>query len=346
MPGLTFSPKPIFLVTHPRACSTAFERVFLTRVDDIECVHEPFSDAYHWGPEKLTERYENVEQLRAEKGYGEYTYRAALDRIEEAKSRGKRVFVKDMGKCLLPLHGDKPWIAPSLRPWAGAQDTGAAAANDTSSETSSSSGSDYDSNKLLLTPNATVVPLSLLSGFHYTFLIRDPRKAIPSLWECSTPPKSHMTGWHGFKAEDAGYGDLRRLFEYLFDAGLIGPGTGNEICVVDADDLLTHPEDVVRRFCDAVDVPFDKSMLRWESQDAQRRAREAFKNWAPFHDAVLKSTSLRAHPKMATSLESDLAKWREKYGEEGCAIIRKNVEDNMEHYLYLKQFAIRPTAKE
>jgi hypothetical protein len=72
----------------------------LTRVDDIECVHEPFSDAYHWGPEKLTERYENVEQLRAEKGYGEYTYHTALDLINNAKLRVSifSCFVSIMGR--------------------------------------------------------------------------------------------------------------------------------------------------------------------------------------------------------------------------------------------------------
>ena len=59
------SKKPIFCVTHPRACSTAFERVchkmhawvwtnywprkvFMTR-EDLACVHEPFGDAFYYG---------------------------------------------------------------------------------------------------------------------------------------------------------------------------------------------------------------------------------------------------------------------------------------------------------
>ncbi|KAI8626835.1 hypothetical protein F5Y19DRAFT_191100 [Xylariaceae sp. FL1651] len=321
MPGITSFPKPIFLVTHPRACSTAFERVFLTRAEDIECVHEPFSDAYHWGPEKLTERYENVEKLRAEKGYENYTYRTALDIIDDAKLQGKRVFVKDMGKCLLPLQGEEPWIVPSLR----------------------LKGGDL---AICGVPNPTVIPLQHLTRFHYTFLIRNPRSSIPSLYECSTPPKSFVTGWHGFKAEDAGYKDLRRLFDYLVRARLIGPNTSNEICIVDADDLLAHPEDIVSQYCASVDVPFDRSMLRWGTESEQQRAKDAFKNWAPFHDAVLKSTSLKARPPKTRTLEADVAEWTRKYGKEGAAIIQMNVEENMEHYLYLKQFAIKPTMRD
>ncbi|KAI1267889.1 hypothetical protein F5Y18DRAFT_442283 [Xylariaceae sp. FL1019] len=325
MPGITFDPRPIFLVTHPRACSTAFERVFLTRAEDIQCVHEPFSDAYHWGPEKLTERYENVEVLRAEKGLEEYTYRAALDAIDDARSQGKRVFVKDMGKCLLPLHGDTPWIAPSLR---------------SKSKCNSLMMREYAG---IGVPNPTVLPLQQLAKFQYTFLIRNPRKTIPSLYECSTPPKSLTTGWHGFKAEDAGYKDMRRLFEYLVRVGLIGPNTTNEICVVDAEDLLECPEDIINQYCASVDVPFDPSMLRWSSEYEQKRAKDLFKNWAPFHDVVLRSTSLQSRRPNPTTPEADVKKWTQKYGSQGAAIIQQNIEDNMEHYLFLKQFALTPT---
>jgi hypothetical protein len=201
-----------------------------------------------------------------------------------------------MGKCLLPLKGETPWIVPSLRPWVGDSGDMALQSNITASDDGGEDG--------CIVPNPTVVPLELLSGFHFTFLIRNPRSSIPSLWQCSTPPKSLLTGWHGFKAEDAGYKDMRRLFDYLVRVGLIGPGTGNEICVVDTDDLLTHPEDVVSQFCASIGVSFDPGMLRWDSDSDQKRAQEAFKNWAPFHDAVLKSTSLTARPSECLNFSS------------------------------------------
>ena len=93
------SQKPIFCATHPRACSTAFERVrrriassnsdpanifqvFMTR-KDLKCVHEPFGDAYYFGPERLGYRYEGPEneQARQESGYANSTFRSIFDRI-------------------------------------------------------------------------------------------------------------------------------------------------------------------------------------------------------------------------------------------------------------------------
>ena len=43
-----------------------------------------------------------------------------------------------------------------------------------------------------------------------------------------------------------------------------------------------------------------------------------------------------------TTPEADIVEWTERYGKEAAALIQKNVEDNMDDYLYLKQFAIKP----
>ncbi|KAH2920838.1 hypothetical protein KXW73_002097 [Aspergillus fumigatus] len=76
------SQKPIFVATHPRACSTAFERVFMTRRDSIQCIHEPFGDAFYYGPERLSSRFTDDEQARLDSGFSESTYKTVLDRIE------------------------------------------------------------------------------------------------------------------------------------------------------------------------------------------------------------------------------------------------------------------------
>ncbi|CAG8960483.1 hypothetical protein HYFRA_00008202 [Hymenoscyphus fraxineus] len=82
------STKPIFVATHPRACSTAFERVFMTRRDILTCVHEPFGDAFYFGPERLSARYENDEKAREESGFKDSTYKTIFERIER---EGKEV---------------------------------------------------------------------------------------------------------------------------------------------------------------------------------------------------------------------------------------------------------------
>ncbi|KXH48852.1 hypothetical protein CNYM01_04868 [Colletotrichum nymphaeae SA-01] len=76
--------KPIFCATHPRACSTAFERVFMSRRDKLACVHEPFGDAFYYGPERTGERFENDAEGREKSGFAETTYADVLRQIEEA----------------------------------------------------------------------------------------------------------------------------------------------------------------------------------------------------------------------------------------------------------------------
>ncbi|KAF3907381.1 hypothetical protein ABW21_db0200718 [Orbilia brochopaga] len=85
---------PIFVATHPRSCSTAFERVFMTRTEDLECIHEPFGDAFYYGPERLSSRYEGESQEsvndREQSGFSSSTYQSILEDIEK-KGNAKEV---------------------------------------------------------------------------------------------------------------------------------------------------------------------------------------------------------------------------------------------------------------
>ena len=58
----------------------------MTRDHDLSCIHEPFGDAFYFGPERLSERYENDEKARVESGFSKSTYKTILDRIDEANS--------------------------------------------------------------------------------------------------------------------------------------------------------------------------------------------------------------------------------------------------------------------
>ena len=80
------SAKPIFVATHPRACSTAFERVFMTRRNSLRCAHEPFGDAYYFGPERLAKRYEHDENSRLCSGYQDTTYKNVIDRLSSEQN--------------------------------------------------------------------------------------------------------------------------------------------------------------------------------------------------------------------------------------------------------------------
>lgn len=52
---------------------------------DLTCVHEPFGDAFYFGPERLSTRYENDPKARHESGFEESTYKTIFDNIEREK---------------------------------------------------------------------------------------------------------------------------------------------------------------------------------------------------------------------------------------------------------------------
>ena len=79
--------RPIALWAVPRSLSTAFERVFVER-DDLEVLHEPFSAAYYYGPDRLSERYAD------EAPKPENSYESVL--AEVFRPRVRRLFLKDM----------------------------------------------------------------------------------------------------------------------------------------------------------------------------------------------------------------------------------------------------------
>lgn len=58
----------------------------MTRRDTLQTVHEPFGDAYYFGPERLAERYEKDAKAREESGYADSTYRTIFDRIQKDNS--------------------------------------------------------------------------------------------------------------------------------------------------------------------------------------------------------------------------------------------------------------------
>jgi hypothetical protein len=136
---------------------------------------------------------------------------------------------------------------------------------------------------------------------------------------------SSKTGFHNFMPNEAGYDELRRLFDYLLQEGIIstqqhqqngtngtlsngasGSGGGVKVTVVDADDLLDKPAEVVRAFCEDVGIDYHDGMLKWEDEAGQQLAVEAFEKWNGFHDDAIGSTELRARVHAKVSLFSSL----------------------------------------
>ncbi|KAJ3492496.1 hypothetical protein NLG97_g5355 [Lecanicillium saksenae] len=303
------APRPIFTLTHPRACSTAFERVFMTRRDILECSHEPFADAFYLGPELMSDRFKDEAADRGCLGMNcSDTYQTVLDNFAQMQSQGKRLFIKDMAYYLFQPDGKPTSVAPSVSPH---QEPG----------------------------NPTVLPVDVLGKFHFTFLIRHPRRSIPSYWRCCLPPLSDRNGFPYFLPNEAGYEELVRLFDFLLESGITDR---DHLTVLDADDLLDSPETMIRMFCDRTGIDYSPCMLEWSEEDG-RIAKEKFAKFDGFHDDCLRTTRLegRTHAQKISTVESEDAEWLKKYGPEAQKIIRQTVNENIPYYEYLKQFCMK-----
>lgn len=58
----------------------------MTRRDTLRCIHEPFGDAFYFGPERLSPRFEDDVKAREESGFSNTTYKAVFDDIERRGS--------------------------------------------------------------------------------------------------------------------------------------------------------------------------------------------------------------------------------------------------------------------
>lgn len=115
------------------------------------------------------------------------------------------------------------------------------------------------------------------NNFKHSFLIRDPKKAVLSLYEAST--NSKLTGWNYFDPVEAGFKQLFQFYQFVkrhLDASPV---------VVDADDLLDNPEGIMMSYCEAVEVEYQENMTRWNPGPV-----EEWDIWAGWHEDVLKSS--------------------------------------------------------
>ncbi len=55
----------------------------MTRRDALVCEHEPFGDAFYYGPERLSGRFENDPESREQSGFSQTAYKDVFDRIEQ-----------------------------------------------------------------------------------------------------------------------------------------------------------------------------------------------------------------------------------------------------------------------
>ena len=55
--------------------------------EDLNCIHEPFGDAFYFGPERLSERYAEDEEARLKSGFSDVTFATVVQQLREEISK-------------------------------------------------------------------------------------------------------------------------------------------------------------------------------------------------------------------------------------------------------------------
>lgn len=59
----------------------------MTRRDTLVCEHEPFGEPFYYGPERLSERFEEDPEYREKTGHSQTTFKDIFDKIEQDGSQ-------------------------------------------------------------------------------------------------------------------------------------------------------------------------------------------------------------------------------------------------------------------
>ena len=221
------SKRRVILWTAPRCVSTAFERSIMT-LKNSKILHEPYSAAHYFGPERQSPRYVAQETNQ------QATYRSISKLLQKEHDGSDFVFTKEMAYCV--------------------------------------------ENKFHIFTEEG------FKDFQHTFLIRHPLKAVYSLYKASTNPK--LTGWDYFDPAEAGFRQMAELCDFVERHIHSNP------IVVDADDLLDYPSEVMQSYCEAVGLEFEENMTSWEPGPVPE-----WDVWAGWHEDALKSSGFKARVK-------------------------------------------------
>jgi hypothetical protein len=123
-----------------------------------------------------------------------------------------------------------------------------------------------------------------ISNFVNTFIVRDPKYVLSSLYKM----------WPDFTLEETGYEELYWAFRYATEAG-------EDPVVVDAMTFSENPVAVLSAYCERVGLPFQADSLSWEPGEV-----EEWKGWEEWHEAAQRSTGIKRAERRDPTLPEEL----------------------------------------
>jgi hypothetical protein len=124
-----------------------------------------------------------------------------------------------------------------------------------------------------------------VSRFKNTFIIRDPKYVLTSLYKM----------WPDFTLEETGFEQLYRLFRYATE---LDP---EDVVVVDAMTFSENPVGVLSAYCEHLEIPFRTDSLSWQPREVKR-----WESWEGWHEEAQQSTGIKPAERKDPKLPSEL----------------------------------------
>ena len=113
--------------------------------------------------------------------------------------------------------------------------------------------------QILKEPGQDKIP----KGFRHTFLIRNPHKMIKSFKKVYLKSQNPRSFNQNFSPDRLRFTqNLNELWKYVKSEGL-----ESRPVVIDVDDLLKNPKDMLEAYCKEVGIPFTEDLLTWPAGD-------------------------------------------------------------------------------
>ena len=105
-----------------------------------------------------------------------------------------------------------------------------------------------------------IIPKEIMQSSYHTFIIRNPEKAIKSVYR-QTLLDFKESVWSHIVPDELGFKEQLMMYEYITNDLKL------DAIMIDADDLMANPREVLEKYCAFVGLEFNESMLDWSKDD-------------------------------------------------------------------------------
>ncbi|KAF9261009.1 hypothetical protein L218DRAFT_931647 [Marasmius fiardii PR-910] len=310
-------PTRIFLLATPRTRSNLFIQLLSSHPRITEHQY-PFSNAYHFGPERQFSRDIDIGEDGDLEEFSEETYKHAFEEfnklLQTAESEQKIPLIKEHIFYMMDAQTTYKCLGQSV-----------------SSPRSKVSLKDSDNQSPRPSTNPTLLPDEFLLTFTPVFIIRHPARAFPS----SLRAHSRSTGGDVFDADfpaNATFKISRILLDWYTAHSSKPP------IVIDGDKMVNDTKRQMKLLCERFGIDEDRIQYNWESKDDHGYG----KVWDAYYEGITNSTGVvRTKETMeAPILEKEMKKWSQEWNEDVAVKLKELVESAMDDYEYLLKLSI------